>query len=103
MVDEASSKPDTALTEKILQLIGSHHQALEIAPAPASLRDTLLAVAALLHLEAAKTGTGPGPAKTKVKHLEKAFASAARTEGTEDDSLVIPMTPIPRRNERALP
>jgi hypothetical protein len=78
MLDEASSEPDTALTEKILQLIGIHHQALETAPAPASLRDTLLAVAALLHLEAAKSGTGPGHTKTKVKHLEKAFASAAR-------------------------
>jgi hypothetical protein len=42
---------DLALAAKVMSLIQQYHEEEDIAPEPVSLRNTMLAVAALLHLE----------------------------------------------------
>jgi hypothetical protein len=42
---------DLALAAKVMSLIQQYHEDEDIAPEPVSLRNTMLAVAALLHLE----------------------------------------------------
>jgi hypothetical protein len=44
---------ELALTKEIMGVIGRYHQHQHVDPSPLYLRDTMLAVAALLHLEAA--------------------------------------------------
>jgi hypothetical protein len=45
---------DVALTEKIMRTIKRHNKEQDISPCPQCLRDTMLAVAALLQLEAVR-------------------------------------------------
>ncbi len=42
---------DLVLAAKVMSLIQQYHQDKDIAPEPVSLRNTMLAVAALLHIE----------------------------------------------------
>ena len=45
---------DTALVEEVLRAISRYCEANDIVPCPVELRDTMLALAALTHIEAAK-------------------------------------------------
>jgi hypothetical protein len=52
--DDADTRYDPDLASKILSAIESYNRDRNIAPSPRPLRDTLLAIAALLHLDTAK-------------------------------------------------
>jgi hypothetical protein len=69
---------ELALTEEIMGVIGRYHQHQHIDPSPLWLRNTMLAVAALLHLEAA-TVADAKPGKTAVggKRITEEFTEAA--------------------------
>jgi len=70
---------ELALVEKIMQVIGSYDQDKRINPCPRCLRDTMLAVAGLLHLEAAKLDAAKqGKPPVKGKRFEDEFAKVAR-------------------------
>jgi len=68
---------ELALTQKIMELIGTFSEDQQLTPCPLCLRDTMLAAAALLHAAGARM---PAP---MVKHgkarqaARKAFAQAA--------------------------
>jgi hypothetical protein len=70
---------EVALTDKIMRTIARYNEGAHIEPCPACLRDTMLAVAALLHLEAAKLYAAKS-AKARVggERFEESFAKAAR-------------------------
>ncbi len=55
-----SDNYDLELVEKVLHLIERHHQEKHITPNITSLRNTMLAISALLHLECIKTQGLPG-------------------------------------------
>jgi hypothetical protein len=63
------------LVEKVMRMIGNYGEDERINPCPRCLRDTLLAVAALLHLETAKLHAPHG---RKGKRFDDEFAKAAR-------------------------
>jgi hypothetical protein len=59
-----SADIDFALVRKIMETIERHYEDEQVAPAPASLRDDMLAVAALLHIQNTKiAGDSPAPEK----------------------------------------
>lgn len=62
------------LVEKIMRAIDQFNRDVKASPCPACLRDVMLAVAALLHIEAARLEGKSAPAKA----LEDRFAEAAR-------------------------
>jgi hypothetical protein len=68
---------ELALTDKIMRTIGGYREDEDINPCPMCLRDTMLAVAALLHLEAARLYPETCKPHAGSKHLDEAFAKAA--------------------------
>jgi hypothetical protein len=70
---------ELALTEKIMRAIGRYCQDENIKPCPVCLRDTMLVVAALLHLEAAQLDRQrSGKPRVGGKRIDESFAKAAR-------------------------
>jgi hypothetical protein len=70
---------ELALTEKIMRTIKRYQEDEDIKPCPACWRNTMLAVAGLLHLEAAKLDAEKsGKPRVGGKRLEERFAKAAR-------------------------
>jgi hypothetical protein len=70
---------ELALTEKVMRTIKRYQEDEDINPCPACLRNTMLTVAALLHLEAAKLDAEKsGKPRVGGKRLEEGFAKAAR-------------------------
>ncbi len=93
VVVAGSGDPD--LVNEIMALIGRYCEAKGVVPYPVELRDTLLAVAALSHLEADNMGTG------MVVHAED-FADAAR-ESFRDVTGVLAMPVFCRQSTVRLP
>ena len=81
---------ELALTQEIMGVIGRYHQHQHIDPSPLWLRNTMLAVAALLHLEAATVARAKSR-KTAVggKSIIEEFTEAAseRLEAVTEASL----------------
>jgi hypothetical protein len=72
---------DVTLTAKIMRMIERHNKQEGISPCPHCLRDTMLAVAALLQLEAARVdGAKRGKPAVRGKSFDDAFAEAARKQ-----------------------
>jgi len=70
---------ELALTKEIMGVIGRYHQHQDVDPSPLCLRDTMLAVAALLHLEAATVaGAKSGKPSVGGKSIIEEFTEAAR-------------------------
>jgi hypothetical protein len=70
---------ELALTEKIMRTIAGYNQQEHIEPCPVCTRDTMLAVAALLHLEAARLDPErAGKPRAWGKRLDEVFTKAAR-------------------------
>jgi hypothetical protein len=70
---------ELALVAEIMAVIERHNKKKGDTPCPLCLRDTMLAVAALLHLEAARTGlAGSVKLRAGSKSHKDAFARAAR-------------------------
>ena len=70
---------ELALVERIMRVIGHFKQDERINPCPICLRDSMLAVAAFLHLEAAKiNGGGSGHTTIEKQRVDEAFTEAAR-------------------------
>ena len=70
---------EQALAAGVLRTIERHNRKKDNNPCPLCLRDTMLATAALLHLEAARTGlTDVGKPRAGSKRYREAFAKAAR-------------------------
>ena len=63
---------DSDLVNEIMHLIGRYCATIQIVPCPVELRDTMLAVAALSHLEAARMDCAP------MELAGEEFAEAAR-------------------------
>jgi hypothetical protein len=75
---DLSARSDYGLVLKILQTVEHFNRDEHIIPDPRSLRDTMLAVAALLHIEAIKMeGANPLAAAGDGTQLRNAFAGAA--------------------------
>jgi hypothetical protein len=76
---EFGDTQELVLVERIMRVIGHFKQDERINPCPICLRDSMLAVAALLHLEAAKINGGGSGHTTIEKHpVDEAFIEAAR-------------------------
>ena len=78
------------LTKEIMGMIGRYRQDGHIDPCPLCLRDTMLAVAALLHLEAATVaGAKSGKPSVGGKRIIEEFTEAAseRLEAVTEASL----------------
>jgi hypothetical protein len=70
---------EMALTEKIMHMIGRYNDDAAITPCPECLRDTMLSMAALLQLEAARLDSANrGKPLIKGKRFDEQFAEAAR-------------------------
>lgn len=70
---------DVALTTKIMRMIERHHEEEDLSLCPRCLCDTMLAVAALLQLEAARLDSANrGKPLIKGKSFDEQFAEAAR-------------------------
>ena len=82
VVVAGSADPD--LVNEIMHLIGRYCEAIQVVPCPEELRDIMLAVAALSHLEAAKLDCTP------IELAGEDFAEAAR-ENFRDVTGVHPM------------
>jgi hypothetical protein len=76
---EYSGKPkyDLILVQKILHTIGNYTKG---AMSPESLRDSILAVAAVLHIEAAELGASSSVKNGHKSSLDEAFADFAREQ-----------------------
>jgi hypothetical protein len=75
---DLSARSDYGLVLKILRTVERYNRDEHINPDPRSLRDTMLAVAALLHIEAVKIDSAnPLAAARHGEQLRKAFAGAA--------------------------
>ena len=77
---EFSETHELALVEQIMRNIALYQKDERINPCPVCLRDSMLAVAALLHLEAAKINGGDSGHTTVKKYRldDDAFTEAAR-------------------------
>jgi hypothetical protein len=74
-----NEEDEQALVSEVLRTIDSHNKEKDNIPCPLCLRDTMLATAALLHLEAARTGlAGTGKLRAGSKRHREAFGKAAR-------------------------
>ena len=62
---------DLVLAAKVLSMIKQYHEDEDIAPEPLSLRNTMLAIAALLHLESLDAD---------IKDARESFAQIARAQ-----------------------
>jgi hypothetical protein len=70
---------EQTLVSEVLRAIDSHSKKKDTPPCPLCLRDTMLATAALLHLEAARTGlAGAGQLRAGSKRHREAFGKVAR-------------------------
>jgi hypothetical protein len=77
-LSDLSARSDYDLVLKIMQTVESHNRDQHVEPDPRSLRDTLLTVAALSHIEAIKMETGIQLAAAEYgKQLRDTFANAA--------------------------
>ncbi len=74
---------ELTLSQKILGVIGGFGEGKEISPCPFRLRDTLLAVAALLHLEGRKIGC-PSPQEFPFAYEEFTKAAGQSLEAVVD-------------------
>jgi hypothetical protein len=73
-----NARSDYGLVLKIMGTVEHHNSDEHIVPDPRSLRDTMLAVAALLHVEAIKMDEANSHVVEKVRErLHEAFGSAA--------------------------
>src|SRR5215813_6550281 len=78
---DLSAHRDFGLVLKIMQTVERHNRNEHIFTDPLSLRDTMLAVAALLHMEALKMdGRDHLAAVAEVEELCETFAGAARCQ-----------------------
>jgi hypothetical protein len=69
------------LTARIMRMIERSHAEENISPCPRCLRDTMLAVAALLQIESARLdGATLGKSPVRGRSLDDAFAEAARKQ-----------------------
>ncbi len=75
--EEFSNFHELMLTQKILDVIHRFNRDEQIAPSPLSLRDTMLAVSALLHLEGAKIAAVKIGHSINCVQANKAFTQAA--------------------------
>jgi hypothetical protein len=71
-------KHELLLVGEVMRIIGRYSKNKEISPCPSCLRDTMLSVAALLHLEAAKAEAVKAQKPRFGKRLGDTFANAAR-------------------------
>ena len=94
VLDVGAGDPD--LVSKIMQLIWRYCEDIKVVPCPMELRDTLLSVAALTHLEAAGTD------RTAIDMPAEDFAAAAR-ERFHDVSGALPMPVFCNRTRPRLP
>jgi hypothetical protein len=77
-ISDLSACGDYRLVLKIMRTVDRHNRDEQIDPDPLSLRDTMLAMAALLHLEAIKMDGGNQLAAAgDGEQLRETFASAA--------------------------
>src|SRR5262249_19338205 len=77
---EFEGKHELALVSEIMRAIGSYSTKEDIDICPLCVRDTMLAVAALLHIEAAKiVSKGADMPPPRTKKLGDALAKAARS------------------------
>jgi hypothetical protein len=77
-ISDLSARDDYRLVLKIMQTVDRHNRDEQIDPDPLSLRDTMLTMAALLHLEAIKMDGGNQLAAAgDGEQLRETFASAA--------------------------
>jgi len=81
---EVAGTADPDLVNEIMRVIWRYCEAIQVVPCPIELRDTMLAVAALSHLEAAKMDCTP------IELAGEEFAEAAR-ESFRDVTGVRPM------------
>jgi hypothetical protein len=72
-------KHELSLVGEVLRTIERYSKKQGIRSCPSCLRDTMLSVAALLHLEAAKIGTAKTGKLFSGKRLGDTFAKAARS------------------------
>jgi hypothetical protein len=78
---DLGARSDYDLVLKIMQTVERHNRDEQINPDPRSLRDTMLAVAALLHIEAIKMDCGSRRAAAEDREqFREAFAGAARCQ-----------------------
>jgi hypothetical protein len=76
---EFDHKHELILVGELMRLIGDYGTRENIGPCPLCLRDTVLAIAALLHIEAARIGqTASAGAPLSVKDLGHTLAEAVR-------------------------
>jgi hypothetical protein len=76
---EFDDQYNVELVSGLMSFIAQHNEAKSVNPCPLCLRDAILAVAALLHLEAARIGPiGGGKPRIGGKRAGDAFAKAAR-------------------------
>jgi hypothetical protein len=81
IIRDLSARSDYGLVLKIMQTVEIHNRAEHVNPEPRSLRDTLLAVAALLHIEVIKKDHGNRLAAAGDREqLRETFAGAARCQ-----------------------
>ena len=74
---EYSEKHELPLVARVLQSIEHYNKEANADPCPACLRDAMLAVAALLHLEAERL-LSSNPLASGLEALEGAFGETAR-------------------------
>ena len=72
-----SEMHELALVEKVMREIEQYNKERDTDPCPVCLRDAMLAVAALLHMEAGRLGAAPSLAGGP-EALEEEFGEAAR-------------------------
>jgi hypothetical protein len=73
-------KHEQLLVGELMQTIERYSKKNKINSCPSCLRDTMLSIAALLHLEAAKAGTAKTGKQRPGKRLGETFAKAARSQ-----------------------
>jgi len=74
---EFSSFHELVLTQKILEVIHRFSRDEQICPSPFSLRDTMLAVSALLHLEGVKIASAQIGHSVNCRQANRRFTQAA--------------------------
>jgi hypothetical protein len=76
---EFDSEHELALVSELMRVIGSYDRKENIDACPLCLRDTMLAVAALLHLDAARIASErAGRPRAGTRYISNALAKAAR-------------------------
>jgi hypothetical protein len=87
-------KHELALVGEVLGTIERYSKKNELSACPSCLRDSMLSLAALLHIEAAKIETGSTGRLRSVKRLGDTFAKTARSRlETVRNAKIIKITP----------